>query len=146
MPSFLFYEWVRFNGSHPAVFLSSLCVRWARTPRCYSSVSQCFSPTSPKLASTPVSSSISNRYNSFSKKPQNNTLLNKQMFVLASKSYLQAVMHTLIYIWFRNMQVSVAFFCNILKKTWACYQTSVGRSEQMCWNGSMLQWKLTVPG
>lgn len=43
------------------VLLASLCVRWARTPRCSSSVSQCFSPTSPKLASTPVSSSISDR-------------------------------------------------------------------------------------
>lgn len=81
--SFLFYgkwQWVGFNGFRPAVFLSSLCVRWARTPQCCSSVSQCFSPTSPKLASTPVSSSISNRYNTNSTKTVPNYALSSYLF------------------------------------------------------------------
>lgn len=56
---------IRSDRLFPAVCSSSLCGRWARTPQCCSSASQCFSPTSPKLASTPVSSSISNRYTNY---------------------------------------------------------------------------------
>lgn len=95
--SFLFYgkwQWVGFNVFHPAVFLSSLCVRWARTPQCCSSVSRCFSPTSPKLASTPVSSSISNRYNTNSTKTVPNYTLSSYLFVFCRKPnlfYIQIV-------------------------------------------------------
>lgn len=66
--------------------LVSLCVKWARTLQCSSSVSQCSSPTSLRPASTPASSSISDRWtpnflpHTFPERPQMPEIYTKAKF------------------------------------------------------------------